>query len=393
MLIATAVLVAVAIGIGVVLLRPNGEGRPDPEGVLARGEVYPASVVSVDEVPCANTDPADGAACRQVAVELGGGPDEGETIEIQLPDVATTIPVAAGDDVIVAREATAPEGLEYSIVDRDRRFALLLLAVLFGLVVVVLGRLRGVTALVGLVATVAILLTFVLPAILDGRNPTLVAVVGAAVILYLVLYLAHGFTLKTTVALLGTLAGLATTAVLAEVFVELAHLTGLSSEEAGIVTALGVQVDLAGLILAGVIIGAMGAIDDVAVTQASAVWELHRADPTTPPRDLARAGLRLGRDHVASIVNTLVLAYAGASLPLLIVFTLSQQSLGIVANSEVVATEIVRTLVGSIGLVAAVPVTTWLASRVVASVYDPDDEGPLFPPEGSFGAEPGRMGT
>jgi uncharacterized membrane protein len=175
--------------------------------------------------------------------------------------------------------------------------------------------------------------------------------------------LAHGFGPKTTVALLGTLASLVLTAVLASVFVEAAQISGLASEEATIVRLGAAQIDLAGLILGGVVIGALGAIDDMTVTQASAVWELRTANPEMPRRELLRSGLRIGRDHVAATVNTLFLAYAGASMPLLILFILSRQSLATVANGEVVATEIIRTLVGSVGLVASVPITTWLAAR------------------------------
>jgi uncharacterized membrane protein len=225
-----------------------------------------------------------------------------------------------------------------------------------------LGRLRGMAALAGLAATFVVLLTFVLPAILQGGSPVLVSTVGASAITFLALYLAHGFSLKTTVALIGTLASLGLTAVLGTVFVDLAGFTGLFTDEASFLNLGAAQVDIVGLILAGVILGALGALDDMTVTQSSAVWELRAANPQMNSRGLFRAGLRIGRDHVASTVNTLVLAYAGASLPLLLLFVLSRQSLANVANGEVVATEIVRTLVGSIGLVAAVPITTWLAA-------------------------------
>jgi uncharacterized membrane protein len=169
----------------------------------------------------------------------------------------------------------------------------------------------------------------------------------------------------TTVALLGTLAALALTALLGWAFFAASEFTGLS-EEASYLRLVTDVVDVRGLLLGGVVIGALGALDDMTVTQASAVWELRRADPAMTRRDLYRSALRIGRDHVGSTVNTLLLAYAGASLPLMLLFVLSDQSLGTVANSEVVAVEIVRTLVGSIGLVAAVPATTWLASWVVA---------------------------
>jgi uncharacterized membrane protein len=216
-----------------------------------------------------------------------------------------------------------------------------------------------------LAASIGVLVIFVLPAILDGRSPILVAVVGASAIAFLALYLSHGVGPMTTVALLGTLASLGLTLVLASVFTALGRFSGLASEEASIVNLGGAQIDLVGLALGGIIIGALGAIDDVTVTQASVVWELRTADPLSSTRQLYQSALRIGRDHVASTVNTLALAYAGASMPLLLLFVLSKQSLGTVANSEVVATELVRTLVGSIGLVASVPITTALACLVV----------------------------
>ncbi len=231
---------------------------------------------------------------------------------------------AAGERVMVAFDAQAQPGFEYAIVDRYRKPPLFWLALLFSLTVVLLGRLRGFAALVGLAASLVVLLRFVLPAVLDGRSPVLVAVVGAAAIAYLALYLAHGLGAMTTVALLGTLASLFLTAALATVFVDLAQLTGLASEEAFIVNlGAGGSLDIRGLILGGMVIGALGAIDDMTVTQASAVWELRAANPAMKRRHLYRAGLRIGRDHVASTVNTLVLAYAGASMPILLLSAMS----------------------------------------------------------------------
>ena len=261
---------------------------------------------------------------------------------------------------VLSVSAPDPQTL-YQFADFQRRSTLLWLALAFGVVVVALGTSRGAAALAGLTASVLVLLLFVLPAILDGRSPVLVAVAGAAAIGYLALYLAHGFTRMTTVALLGTLAALALTAVLSGIVVDAANFTGLVSEESSLLTLFD-GIDVRGLLLAGIVLGSAGAIDDVTVTQASAVWELKAANPALGSTELFRRGLRIGKDHIASTVNTLMLAYAGASLPLLVLFVLSEQSLGTVANSEVVAVEIVRTLVGSIGLVAAVPFTTWLAS-------------------------------
>jgi uncharacterized membrane protein len=193
-----------------------------------------------------------------------------------------------------------------------------------------------------------------------------VAIVGSAAIAYVALYLAHGFNPMTTVALLGALGSLGLTALLAQVFVGLSRLSGFASEEAILVKLSAAQIDASGLVLAGIVIGALGALDDVTVTQASAVWEISAANPNLTARELYRSGIRVGRDHVASVVNTLLLAYAGAAMPLLLFFVISDAAVLDAANEEVVATEIVRTLVGSIGLVCAVPITTWLAARVAA---------------------------
>ena len=358
---AAAAFLAVATVVGLVVLRPTGEGRPDATVLGAAPEVYAASIERATEQPCEGA--AEGSPeCWIVAFRLLAGPDEGRTVELELiansPRVTDLDP---GDKVLMGRFPDLPEELQYALLDTDRRATLVYLVVLFAAAVVVLGGIRGLAALVGLGATIVVLLGFILPAILEGHNPLAVALAGASAIAFLALYLSHGFTTRTTVALLGTLGGLVCVAVLALAFMALAAITGFGSEEAFVVSALGTQIDLRGLVLGGIVIGALGAIDDMTVTQASAVWELRATDPGISRKSLLRSGMRIGRDHVASTVNTLVLAYAGASMPLLILFVLSEQSFGTVANSEVLATEIVRTLVGSIGLVVSVPITTWLA--------------------------------
>ena len=258
----------------------------------------------------------------------------------------------------------------YQFADFDRRLVLLAVAVVFAGVVVVLGGWRGASALVGLAISVLILLMFVLPSILDGRSAVLVAVFGSAAIAYVTMYLAHGFGRMTTIALFGMVSALMLTAGLSAIVVEMAQFTGFVTEETSLLTFFE-GIDVTGLLLAGIVLGAAGALDDVTITQAATVWELKAADPSLDSAGLFRRALRVGRDHIASIVNTLLLAYAGASLPLLVLFVLARQSLGTIANSEVVAVEIVRTLVGSIGLVAAVPLTTWLAARFSPSGIEP----------------------
>jgi uncharacterized membrane protein len=275
--------------------------------------------------------------------------------------------LTVGAPVVLSR-SDDPQGTGrpiYAFADFQRRTPLLVLGLIFAVMVVLLGRWRGLTALAALGISLLIIIRFVLPALLAGESPLLVAVVGSAAVMFLALYLTHGVTAQTTTAVLGTMVSLALTAVLGTVFVAAARFTGLATEEAGFLQATAGQVDLRGLLLAGIVIGSLGVLDDVTVTQASAVWQLHRAAPDAGPVAIYRAALNIGRDHIASTVNTLVLAYAGASLPLLVLFTLSNQPLTAVLSGEIVAEEIVRTLVGSIGLVASVPITTGLAAWVV----------------------------
>jgi uncharacterized membrane protein len=360
-------MVAIAIAAvtlsGVALLRLGGEPREEIPPLSSFEGVFTATTERLEEMPCAGAE--EGARCVRVTFRLVEGPDEGRTVQVELQaGEARARSLEAGGRALLGHQPDV-EGFEYVYLDPDRRGPLLLLALIFVGAVVLLGGWRGVTSLVGLVATLLILFLFMIPAILHGRDPLLVSLVGSVSIAYAALYLSHGFQPRTTVALFGTLGGLACAAILAVVFMDLAHITGLASEEALYLSAVGAGLDLRGLILGGMLIGALGAIDDMTVTQASAVWELRAADPGMSSGGLLRAGMRIGRDHVASTVNTLVLAYAGASMPVLLLFLLSDQPATAVASGEIVATEIVRTLVGSIGLVASVPITTWLAVRVV----------------------------
>lgn len=355
---AFAVFLALVVVFGIVLLRPTGEVRPDLRDIGINPRVFGAEVIGVVEYACPSIPDL---MCGDVTMRLESGPDAGDEVTLSFVLAETAPRLEVGDRVVLEYQEDAAEEFRYIYADRQRRSVLAWLAVGFAIVVIALGRMRGIAALVGLVASVIVLLQFVIPAILDGRSPVLVAVIGAAVIAYLALYAAHGFTRMTTVALLGTLAALGCTALLSWLAVSAAEFTGLTADEAFVLTIAG-EFDLSGLILAGIVLGALGAIDDITVTQASTVWELHAVRPDLGTGALMRSGLKVGRDHVASTVNTLLLAYAGAAMPLLLFFVLADQSIGTVLNSEIVAVEVVRTLVGSIGLVIAVPFTTWLAA-------------------------------
>jgi uncharacterized membrane protein len=362
-LTAVAVALAVFTLAGMFFLRPTGDERPDINQFGAIKETYNARIESARLSDCGSGQPTSDLLCQDLTIRILAGPDKGTTFTQQTTFVAGTPRLAVGDDIVVGYQPNAEPGFEYSYVDRQRRLPLFWLAAIFAAAVLLLGRIRGVTALAGFAASFVVLLVFVVPSILDGRSPVAVSLFGAAAIAYLALYLSHGFSRKTTIALLGTLGGLGVTAILAAAFQGMVHITGFASEEARYLQAVGARVNLAGLMLGGVIIGALGAIDDITITQASAVRELHDANPSLGRARLFKSGMRIGRDHVASTVNTLALAYIGASMPVLLLFVLSNQSLGTVANGEIVATEIFRTLVGSIGLIASVPITTFLAAR------------------------------
>lgn len=350
---------ALAALIAMVLLWPGEQRATADQGLaqdLARG-----TVTLVQPGDC-GTGPT---ACPQAEVRITDGPGEGRTVSVPAPAGVGAPTLGAGDKVVMVYGPDAPPGSQYQVIDFQRGRPLLLLGLLFVVVVLVAARLKGLAALGGLVVSFGVLIWFVLPAILDGASPLLVAVVGAAVIMFAVLYLTHGVTVWTSVAVLGTLGALVLTGVLGLLFTNAAQFTGLAGEDAGVISVHYPDVDIRGLLLAGIIIGSLGVLDDVTVTQAVTVAELYRADPSMPRTALFAAANRVGRAHIASTVNTLVLAYAGASLPLLLLFTAGGRSTGDLLTSEVVAAEVVRTAVGSIGILAAVPLTTWLAVLVL----------------------------
>ncbi|MGQ0431242.1 MAG: YibE/F family protein [Microthrixaceae bacterium] len=356
---------AVIAVVGMVLLRAQGP-RPDvAEELGLNARIVDATVTDVVELSCEGTAESDDILCLRVEFDVTSGPTKGEASSFETAVSEVTLHFTEGDRVTLGYQADREPGRQYYFNDFQRRTPLLLLAGVFAAAVLALGRFQGLRALIALGITGVVILAFMFPAILDGADPTAVALVAAAVIAIVALYLTHGVTEMITVALLGTFAALGLTALLAAVFANLAQFTGFSSEDAFYLTIASAQVDVKGLVLAGIIIGSLGVLDDVTVTQVSAVWQLHEANPTYTARRLYSSAVVIGRDHIASTVNTLVLAYAGASLPLLLIFTQGGRGLGAVAEGEVVGVEIVRTLVGSIGLVAAVPLTTALAALVV----------------------------
>jgi uncharacterized membrane protein len=348
--------------VGLIVLWPTGE-RPSLGG--SDIQQFKATATEVDTRDCGEDVPAD-FVCASVTVVIESGPDAGQEVSFDTAEATGTRKLRTGDKILVTRGPGAEGEGGYFFSDYQRSVPLIWLGLMFAVLVVVLSRWRGFAALIGLAFSLILLVKFILPGILQGQSPVLVSIVGSAAIMFITLYLAHGWNVRTTSAVIGTLISLSLTGLLAALFVAASSFTGLGSEEATFLQISAQQVNLEGLILGGIIIGSLGVLDDVTVTQASAVWELHRANPSYGARALYASALQIGRDHIASTVNTLVLAYAGASLPLLILFALSSRPLGQLLATEIVAEEIVRTLVGSIGLVASVPITTFLTSVVVS---------------------------
>jgi uncharacterized membrane protein len=348
--------VAVLTLAAMVWLWPSGVVAPD----LAGATQLQGDVTAIDRAPCPEELPDEVNGCGNATVLVTDGAQQGQDLVVPLPNGPGSPEVAEGDHVTL-NQLTGPDGEVYAIVDHQRSTGLWALGAVFALVVAAFGRWRGIAALAGLAVTFAVLVFFVVPAILAGEPPLLVAIVGSSAIMLTVLYLTHGITLTTTVAVLGTLASLTLTGVLSLVAVSALHLTGITDD---LSTSLGLThgVDMQGLLLAGIVIGSLGVLDDVTVTQSATVTELARANPTYGFSHLYRSANRVGRSHIASVINTIILAYAGSSLPLLILIVANNDSFGGVVTDQIVAQEIVRSAVATLGLIAAVPMTTALAA-------------------------------
>ncbi|TDB73910.1 YibE/F family protein [Micromonospora sp. KC723] len=376
-LVATVVPLFVVTVIATLLLWPRSAPERDPgeEAPRYHGTVTRVVTEPCPEVPESPSGQTDGP-CGTVTVRVEQGPDAGKQVETPVPAGPGAPTVAVGDEIVLVKltDPADPTVSRYDIAEHQRGKPLVWLAVLFAAAIVAFGRLRGVAALAGLVASFAILLTFVVPGISAGGSPLLVAITGSALIMFVVLYLTHGITAQTSVAVLGTLGSLVLTGILGSLAIAATHLTGFGSEEATTLSMYQRDVDLHGLLLAGIIIGSLGVLDDVTVTQAATVTELAHANPGLSRMQLYRSATRVGRAHIASTVNTIVLAYAGASLPLLLLLTADSRPVSQILTSEFLTQEIVRSAVATLGLIAAVPLTTGLAALVTAAGRGPADD-------------------
>jgi uncharacterized membrane protein len=336
---------------------------PDLSGFTPSADAY-SSLVHARVVRAVPAD-ADTGAPGAVVVLLDG-PDAGSEVQAEIGVSGRTTPVYVVGEEVVVQVSPGPEGDLVAIVDRWRAPLLWGLAGLFGLLVVLVSGWRGVRALIALGITMVVVVKLLLPLLVRGWDPVVLAVLTGAGVTVVTLLLTEGARRTTAAAAIGTFAALLATALVGAVVNALASFSPLmGSEELGnLGTMLGADVTLSGLLMAAIILGALGVLDDVTITQAATVEELALADPLAARSTLVRRAMNVGRSHIAATVNTLVLAYVAASIPLLLLFAVSPQPLGALTSTEAIAIEIVRALVGSIGIVLAVPFTTLVAARM-----------------------------
>ena len=389
--------IGLAVVVGAVLLWPSG-GKADiplpfqsAEGgsvTTERGQVTSTTLADCGS-PSAGAvltaGPAPGlpgaGTCIQALLAIETGPNAGAGTMLEFSRGPGQPNLLAGQTIRVFRQVDPQGATSYGFYDYERTWPLIGLAALFAIVIVAVARWRGLRALVGIAIAFGVLVVFLLPALRDGAPAVPVALVASAAILFAVIYLAHGISLRTSAALLGTLTAMLLAAVLSWGAIELTHLTGLSDDQNNEVAAYLGNVSITGLLLAGFIIGSLGVLNDVTITQSSAVFELAHLGPgpsaggsTVSRRQVFLRAMRVGSDHIASTVYTLLLAYAGSSLPLLLLFSVANRSLADVLTSEAVAIEIARSAVGGIALALAVPLTTAIAT--VLATPNPAPAGP-----------------
>ncbi len=326
-----------------------------------------ARITSKQEVPCAYDDES---ACFNFALTLQEGELADEVIEVLgvvgFRGELSYADYQVGDDVFVLEHFFGDEG-GYDIVGPVRENAIIFLVGLFIVCVIAIGRWQGVGSIIGLVISIFTLFAITIPMIIDGWNPILAGFIGALLILIGSIYFSHGFNPKTTIALLSTVIGLAFVAILALVFVYLAKLTGLGDDNSiFLIQEIGGSVDLRGVLFSSFLIAGIGIIDDITVNQVAALVQIHKANPKLSQHQLYTRSMELGRDHVSSMVNTLFIAYASASMPLAMLWQIRNVSISEILNSNVFAEEIVRTIIGSLGLVLIVPIVSYVAAYFIA---------------------------
>lgn len=374
--------VAAAVAVGMFALWPQPGAIPQQQGPYEGDGVslVDASVAVVTEFDCQDGQGERSAMagiegpCARVISHLSDG--KRATFEID-PSTYASTGMQSGDDVRLIRlEATEAEPVNYAFYDYQRTFQLVVIVIALVIIVALVGTWRGIRALVGVAIAIGVLAVFIFPAMLTGKPPILVAIIGATAIMLIVLYLAHGVSVRTTAALFGALFGIVFTAIAGVITTDWAHLTGTGSEEGWMLFSSVPEVNMSAIVSATIVIAGLGVLNDITITQVSAVWEMRALSPNASRRQIFTAAMRIGRDHVASSIYTLVFAYAGSvMMMLLLVYTYPQNIMDLL-TTERVSQEIVRTLVGTAGLILAMPMTTLFAIALAPREQELEQEQP-----------------
>jgi uncharacterized membrane protein len=351
-------------------LRDDATSIAVPGLTIPKGTITDVAETSCDGVSGSST--GDLSRCGRLTVRLDEGPEMGQEVTVTVTAAVYGSGISKGTGVTLYRTPIENADPGYQFADFQRTLPMIVLTGLFVVAVVAVARLRGAIAVLGLAFAGFIMTQFMFPALIVGHDPVLVGLVGSSAIMFVVLFAAHGISARTTTALVGTLTGLAFSAFLGWGATKWAHLSGVASEDDLILSASAPDLKLTSVVICGVIIAGLGVLNDVTITQASAVWELADTGPATPRELFARA-MRIGRDHIASSVYTTAFASAGAIMSVLLLLTVYQRPLFGMLLREQFAGEVVRTLVASIGLVLSVPITTAIAVAVVAPREKPID--------------------
>ncbi len=360
--------VLVALAAAVVVMGPRLRQNPaPPDQPLAPGETETLEAIVLEVLEEGTVDLGGGSTqpYQRLLLRVERGSLAGQEVEVEegTVNIISQERLFHPGDRVYLQRAVGPDGDRFYISDFVRTTPLFLIAVLFVGLVVLVGRGKGLRSLAGTLFSLVVIFVFILPQIVAGRDPVGVCIAGSILLLAISTYLVYGWNPKAHAAVIGMMLSLALTGVMAWLFVGWTRLTGLSMEESSyLVMELGPSINLRGLVLGGIIIGTLGVLDDICVGQASAIFELVNANRNLGWTELFRRSFNIGRDHIAAMVNTLLLAYVGASMPLMLVFTIYQEPIWRRINREPIAEEIVRTLVGSVGLVLAVPITGLIAS-------------------------------
>lgn len=353
------------LGIALLLALPLMAGAQTFAEPAFADTVFKAEVVEASGL---ETRVVEGTDLREdvqtVTVRLLEGARAGETLTLEN---GTAIELSKGDRVYMHRTPGIEGGEEqWAVGEPDRSLVLIALTVLFVLVTLLVAGVSGARSLAALIASFALIIFALVPALSLGLPPVATSIGLGVVILAVSMFMTHGLNRETWVALLGSVIALAFAAFLAQFSVELAKLSGFASDEAVFLNfATDGALDLPGLLLAGILVGIIGVLNDVSVSQVHTVAELYRANPTLTRGEILRRSLKVGREHMGAVVNTLPLAYAGVSLPLLLLFSQSDAPFSFIVNREMFAAEVIRALAGSIGLMLSGMIATLIAVYTV----------------------------